>query len=293
MSFRFFRPQSRDEALALLAEHGDAARPIAGGTDLSLRLRRDASFHAHLVCLAGAGLSGVTESDDGITVGATTPLRTLWEHSALRERLPHLVSACRQIGARQIQEVGTLGGNLGNASPAADSAPPLLVEDARVRLASARGEREVALTDFFVGPGRTRRAADELIVAIFVPEPTPALVARQRLVRFFRKYGPRRANVISAVTFAARLALDGDRLLGARLALGCVGPTPRRMPQTEAWLDGRVLCRELLGDPALEETVRGEIAPISDVRGSADYKALLAVNSVRYALWRARKDADE
>ena len=285
MSFRFFQPRSAREALALLAAHEGEAHPVAGGTDLTLRLRSGAVPRAHLVGLAAAGLDGVDVRDGHLRIGATTTLRTLREHPELRRRLPHLAAACGQIGGPQIQEIATLGGNLGNASPAADSAPPLLVEDAVVRLSDTSGSRELPLADFFRGPGRTVRRPTELVVAILVP--AAPLAGGRRVRRYFRKYGPRRANVVSAVTFAARIEREGERVARAAFALGSVAPTPVRARRTEALLAGRRLAPSLLSAPELVAAIEADVAPIDDVRGSAAYKTLLAVNSVRWALWRA------
>jgi CO/xanthine dehydrogenase FAD-binding subunit len=310
MKTRFHRPQSLAEALRILGELGDAAWPFAGGTDLALQIRMGRREPRHLVGLADAGLDGIGEEDGALVIGATAPLKAIMAHEAVQRRMPSLVAACGQIGGPPVQTVATLGGNLGNASPAADSVPPLLVDDAIVRLASAKdGAREVALRDWFVGPGQTVRRAGELITAIVVPPVSPdGETNGHRVARTFRKYGPRRSNIISAVTFGARLTISDAGVLAAgvltagvltagvltagvltdvRLAFGSVAPTPLRAAQTETWLTGKTLTKELGNDDGLLAAVSADIRPISDVRGSDRYKAQLALNSVRFALHQA------
>lgn len=285
---RFHLPRSLPEALALLADLQDAAWPIAGGTDLTLQIRLGRRAVRHLVGVTRAGIDAITREGQDLVLGAAAPLAALIRHAAVRERLPSLVSACAQIGGPQIQTVATLGGNLGNASPAGDSIPPLLVEGARVRLAARSGAREVPLEEFFLGPGRTVRRPDELITAVVVP---PDRTDGAAVSRTFRKYGPRRSNIISAVTFAARLAIADGRLSAVRLALGSVAPTPLRPRATEAWLTGRPLSRAIGNEPGLAEAIAADVRPISDVRGSERYKTQLALNSVRFALWQALQEA--
>lgn len=284
MAIRFYRPRSKADTLAIMAALGDRAWPVAGGTDLLLQLRAGARDQRHLVSLAQADLHHIAVRDDEVEIGACATLAQLIGHAELRARLPGFVSACGQIGSCQIQAVATVGGNLGNASPAADTATPLLVAESRVRLASATGEREVPIDELFLGPGRTCRRPDELIAAIVVPTP-PAARGRQ-IVDHFRKYGPRRANVISATNFAARFELDGHRVAVARVAFGSVAPTPIRATATETWLAGRDLGERAHEDAGLAAAVDRDIAPLSDVRGSRAYKTALAENSVRQALWK-------
>jgi len=283
---RFYLPRSLPEALAILADLGDGAAPIAGGTDLALQLRLGRRPFRHLVGVTRAGLDRIVVDGGDLVIGAAATLADVARHDAVRRRAPELAQACTQIGGPQIQAVATLGGNLGNASPAADSLPPLLVEDARVRLASrSAGERELPLAELLLGPGKTARRPDELITAVVVPDAGGG--GGPAVSQVFRKYGPRRANVISAVTFAARLAVDEGRIAEARLALGSVAPTAVRARAAEAFLAGRTLGRALGNDPGLAAAVAADVRPIDDVRGSQRYKTQLALNSVRFALWQA------
>lgn len=290
MKTRFHRPRSLADALSILGDLGDAAWPIAGGTDLTLQIRMGRREPRDLVAVTGIGLDGIREESSALVLGAAAPLVALMAHAAVRRRLPSLAAACGQIGGPQIQTVATLGGNLGNASPAADSVPPLLVDEACVRLESkAGGAREVPLAGWFLGPGKTVRRPDELITAIVVPPPRSD---GGRVLGTFRKYGPRRSNIISAVTFAARLTLSDDGTLeDVRFALGSVAPTPIRAPKTEAWLAGRRLEPGLANEGGLADAVAADVRPITDVRGSDRYKTQLALNSVRFALHEALEGA--
>ena len=267
---------SLDECLALKARNGAAAMPVAGGTDASLRLRSGYWRPAVLFSLAGANLTNLSITDDGLAVGACVTMAALAADPAVRAAWPALATAAGGLGSPLIRNLATLGGNLGNASPCADSAPPLLVYGAQVVLRSTRGLRSVPVEDFFTGPGRSVLADDELIIEVKVPRPQRGTVAA------FRKFGPRRANVIAASSLATALTLEDGVVIRARLAAGSVAPTPLRLSLAEAFLHGRSL--DDLGDPAFRDEaadrVLDEVAPIDDVRGSAWYKGRVAANAL-------------
>ena len=259
------RPQTIDEALAALAEHPEA-RPIAGGTDLVVQLRDGRVTAPRVVDLGGLGLAGIRETAAGVEIGATTTMDEIARHPAVARASPALAAAAGWVGAWPIQCLATLAGNLANASPAADTAPPLLVAGARVRTRSRAGEREVRLDELFLGPGRTCLAPGELILSILLPEPLPA-GGREKFV----KLGPRREQVLSIVSLAARVrALDGGRLRGVRIALGAVAPTPVRARETEALLEGAAPDAPTLAAAGL--ALDQEIAPIDDLRAPAGYR---------------------
>jgi len=271
------RPSTIEEALAALGANPDA-RPIAGGTDLVVQLRDGRRSVVRVVDLGRLGLGGIRETADGLAIGAATTMDEIARDPAVARFSPGLAAAAGWVGAWPIQCRATLGGNLANASPAADGAPPLLVAGARVRARSLAGEREIAIEELFLGPGRTALAAGELITSVLLPEPLPAGGGE----RFF-KLGPRREQVLSIVSLAARVAsVESGRLRGVRLALGAVAPTPLRAPRTEARLEGAA------PDPAtLAEAARildGEIAPIDDLRATAAYRRHAAAVLLRRAL---------
>jgi xanthine dehydrogenase iron-sulfur cluster and FAD-binding subunit A len=189
------------------------------------------------------------------------------------ELLPGLVVAAGTIGAAQIQNRGTVGGNLGNASPAGDTLPIWLATDAQIVLGSASGERSVAANEFFTGYRETARRDDELVLRVRVP-----LLPRRHLR--FRKVGTRRAQAISKVVMALSwLTGEDGAWQNSRLALGSVAATPVRAPATEAMLDGRHPVRATADAAVVALT--GEISPIDDVRSTADYRSLVAGRVLR------------
>lgn len=265
---RVLRPASLAEALRWLTTD-PSARPIAGGTDLVVQMRSGRRRIETLVDLGGLALAGIRERDGGIEIGAGTTMDTIAGDTSVRAVCPALAEAAQLVGAWPIQCRATLGGNLANASPAADTAPPLLVADARVVLASSRGQRELPVAELFVGPGATALAADELILAVFVPAWKRPL---GRSVDRFVKVGPRREQIISVVSLAARIAVTDGIVAEARLALGSVAPCPVRARATERLLTGRKISSELRRRAA--ETIQEDIAPIDDVRAPATYRRL-------------------
>ncbi len=241
-------PRSVDEALRLKAERPELL-PIQGGTDVMVDLNFDRRRPAAILNLSEVEeLRGWSREDGGLRLGAALTY-TEARRAPLSGLLPALAEASRTVGSPQIQNRGTVGGNLGTASPAGDAIPPLLVEDARVEVASVRGARTHALADFLVGPKRNALASDELITAV--------LVHPSRAPQTFMKVGPRNAMVIAVCS----LAVAADRERGeVRAAYGSAGPVPRlvRCPLDEAAL--------------LPELVVEATAPIDDVRGTVAYR---------------------
>ncbi|HPW56554.1 MAG: FAD binding domain-containing protein [Thermoanaerobaculaceae bacterium] len=264
------RPRSLREALRVLADH-PGARPVAGGTDLVVQLRDGRRQAELLVDLSRVGLDGITETDRGIAIGAGTTMDVIATHRAVRTHFPALATAASQVGAWPIQCRATLGGNLANASPAADTAPALLVAGAAVTVASARGQSQLPLEELFVGPGRTSLRSNELIVSVLLPVSRTG--AGRRLVERFVKVGPRREQIISVVCMAGRVVVAADgRLELVRLAFGSVAPTPVRARATERLLERRVL-DDRLRQEALG-VVQEDVKPIDDVRAPASYRRL-------------------
>jgi CO/xanthine dehydrogenase FAD-binding subunit len=241
-------PRSLDEALELKAERPEAV-PIQGGTDVMVELNFDRSRPAALLNLNEVGeLRGWTRTSDSVRLGAGLTY-TEARADPLAGLLPALAEAARTVGSPQIQNRGTLGGNLGTASPAGDALPPLLVESARIELASVRGTRALTLADFLVGPKRNALDEDELITAVLLRPSGGA--------QTFMKIGPRNAMVIAVCS----LAVVADTKQGElRAAFGSAGPVPTlvTVPLEEA---------ERLPDAVTDAT-----APIDDVRGTAAYR---------------------
>lgn len=267
-------PADLADALALRAAH-PAAWLLAGGTDIMVYLEAHAIDPPAFIDLWGLPeLRGVDTQGDHIRVGACADYTTLIDEPAVRAHLPPLVEAARTVGARQIQNRGTIGGNIANASPAGDTMPVLLALDAVLELQSAaRGLRAVPLADFYTGYKRTVMAPDELIAAVRIPKPAKA----DRL--HFRKVGTRLAQSISKVVLGGRLRLDGDTVTEARLGWGSVAATPVRSPKAEAALVGQALSPSTI--EAAVAALDGDITPIDDVRSTAGYRVRVAGRILR------------
>lgn len=271
----YLRPTSLDAALQVLA-----SRPLtvlAGGTDFyPARVGRPLDDDV-LDITAIAGLRGIADAGDHWRIGATTT----WSDVVSSDVPPlfdGLKRAAREVGGAQIQNAGTVAGNLCNASPAADGVPPLLSLDASVELASTGGATVVPLADFILGNRRTRRAPDELVTAIRVPKPRAP-----RAAGHFVKLGARRYLVISIVMVAAAVECDeAGRVTRAGIAVGACSEVARRLPELEAALLG-CAADATLGDRVTSGHL-ATLAPIDDVRASAAYRADAAFTVVRRAL---------
>lgn len=267
MNGRVFRPD-RPEALWPLLEGG--ARPMAGGTDLLVRLRRQPPCDVAL--LEGLpGLDAVSLTDGQIRLGATVTHARLLAHPLVRERLPALARALAVLGSPLVRNMGTLGGNIATASPAGDTLPPLYALDATVELASRQGTRRLPLADLVLGPGRTALAGGEIVAAVLVSPPPP------EALQHFEKVGRRDALAIAVASLAAVIVRDdAGRVTEARLAVGSLGPTVTRCLRAEAFLRGRGLDRETLA--AVGRRIREAVSPIDDIRATAAYRLCLAGN---------------
>lgn len=268
----YARPQDMAEALRLLA--GGPRRVLAGGTDLYPGA--GAVLAGDMLDLTGlAALRGISSGPDGVRIGACTT----WSEVAdadLPPALDALRQAARQVGGRQIQNAGTLGGNLCNASPAADGVPPLLALDAMVELESAMGRRSMALSDFLIGPRRTALRPDEVLAAVVIP--SGALAGRSA----FLKLGARAYLVISIAMVAARVHVAEGRIADAAIAVGACGPVARRLPAVEAALIGASLTDA--PKRVRRDDVAAALTPIDDVRASAAYRLVAATELVVRAL---------
>ena len=263
-------PRDLDGAYAALSS-GTAetpVRPIAGGTDLMVALTGELGPPPVSVVDLWAidALRGIAIEGAALTFGALTTYADIRRSALCREHVPALVEAAATIGAAQIQNRGTLGGNIANASPAGDTLPVFLAADALFVLGSERGEREVPADRFWTGYRATALAHDELILRIRIP------LAAEREMRF-RKVGTRRAQSISKVVMAVGWHGDGTWET-VRVALGSVAATPIRAAATEATLEGRAPTPETADRAA--EVLAGELAPIDDVRSTAEYRRLAA-----------------
>ena len=262
-------PRELDEAYAILAR--GPVRPIAGGTDLMVALTAELGEPPERILDLWRldALRGIALDGDAVSLGALTTYTEIRRSALCREHLPVLVEAAATIGAVQIQNRGTIGGNVVNASPAGDMLPILLAADASFVVGSARGERTVAAAEFWPAYRQTALSPDELLVRIRIP------LRAGRELRY-RKIGTRRAQSISKVVMALgwRDGAPAAPWTDVRLALGSVAATPIRARATEAVLDGRSPTPETADRAA--ETLAGELAPIDDVRSTAEYRRLAA-----------------
>ncbi len=252
------QPANLREALRMLDQEGPL-QPLAGCTDLYVDLNLGHLKRRRFLNLWGLEeLRYIRRVGDSLQIGALTTYTDLIRSPEIEQQAPILAAASREIGGVQIQNRGTLGGNVANASPAGDSLPVLAVLEAEVVLASLKGERRVSLNQFYTGYRQTLMLPNEIISAVELP-PTDG-------IQWFRKVGTRAAQAISKVVMAA---VNGDR---PRVALGSVAPTVVRLPRTEAVLAERGDIREA------QETLRAEIAPIDDLRSTAAYRMRVSAN---------------
>ncbi len=262
--YELFAPKTLEEALERMAAEPGEWRPFAGGTDLMVLLQAGQLDHRRFVSIWRLEeLRGITIDSKFLTLGCLTTYSDVLHHEALRREFPLLAAAAAETGGVATQNRGTLGGNIANASPAADTPPALLVYDAEVELVSARGSRWLAYSEFHTGYKATRLATDELLACVRLPRDTTLFR------HYYRKVGPRKAQAISKVCFAgARSESTGE----VRIALGSVAPVPLRCRKTEAAIrEGRD------GLAALAS----EIAPIDDIRSTAAYRLRVAQNLLK------------
>jgi CO/xanthine dehydrogenase FAD-binding subunit len=246
-------------------------KPFAGGTDLMVLLEAGKLPHRRFVSIWKLQeLRGIEETQDHITLGALTTYSEIRRHEILTREFPLLCRAAAETGSVATQNRGTLGGNIANASPAADSPPALLVYDADLELVSASGARWVPYHAFWVGYKQTDLRSDELIRQIRLPR------NKIHWKQYYRKVGTRRAQAISKVCFAAAAHVDAGRIVDLRIALGSVAPTVLRAVETEKMLRGEKLTTAILRT-AQDALVR-EIAPIDDMRSTARYRRTIAQN---------------
>jgi xanthine dehydrogenase FAD-binding subunit len=285
---RYLAPTGLAQALAALSMPGGAT-VLAGGTDLMPQSRagRVRPAATLLNIRRVEGLDTITLDGAALVLGSLVTIAKLQRNALVRQHAPMLLEAADRFASQQIRNSATLGGNLCNASPAGDMLPALLALDAELELASlpdggAVSKRRVPMDGFFTGPGRTQRAANELLTAVRVP-------LAGALVTGFYKAGTRPALDISTIAIAFAARRDGEgRLHGVRLALGAVGPTPLRARRAEALLEGQTLDAALA--EAAAQAAADEAQPIDDVRASAWYRKELLKNMTRRMLSDAVKN---
>ncbi len=265
---RVFLPRTVDEAVKFKSRYPDA-KIVCGATDVGVQRNHRRIDPESILCLnAVKGFDDIAEEDGCLVIGAGARWSEI--ERCVEHRVPEYYQILTRFGSPQIRNMGTLGGNLANASPIADSLPFHYVTDSQLGLVSVRGTRRVAVTDFYQGYKQLAMEPDELIAAVHTPLP-----ADDELLKLY-KVSKRRDMDISTVTAAVLLKLDGETIASARLALGGVGATVVRLPKAERLLAGRPFTATTMREAGC--TARGEITPISDVRASAEYRSQLAEN---------------
>jgi CO/xanthine dehydrogenase FAD-binding subunit len=282
-AFDFYQPATLQEASRLLKENGPGGRFLAGGTDLVIAMKEKGLLPKYIVDLKRLpGLSGIREKSDGsISLGALTTLHEIETSALIQKKYPFLAQSAAEVGSIQIRNRATIGGNMANASPSADTSPALMALSASAKIASATGERVMALDEFFKGPGQNAMNPDEILTEVTIPKTATSLVGE------YIKFSPREMMDLAYVGVALvyHLAMNDKKCTGVRIVLGAVAPTPMRAKRAEAALEGQVLSEALaerVGQIAAEEA-----KPISDVRSSADYRRAMVGTMTKRALLNA------
>jgi carbon-monoxide dehydrogenase medium subunit len=279
-AFDYYAPTTIEEALRLLTRL-EGVNVIAGGTDLITAIRLKGHRPANVVSLRKLRdeLDYITEEDGVLKVGALTRIRAVERSQLITERAIGLHEAASQIGSIQIRNRATVGGNLCNASPAADLVPPLLVLDSNVRIIGLDGERVVSLRDFFVGPGKTLLKKEEILKEVHFKSPERGTGTS------FIKLGRRREEDISIASAAAYVKLAGSKIEEVRIAMGSVAPKPIRAGMAERFLIGKEPTDGLLEEAGVKAMEEAE--PITDIRATAEYRKHIVKVLVKFALSKA------
>ena len=278
------------EAVALLAEHGPAARLLAGGTDLLVDLKSAQHVPRIVVDISRAeDLKQIELTEQGLAIGALVTHDRIMRSPLIQELFPALVEAAHSVGAVQTRNLGTLGGNLVTAVPSMDGGPVLMALEAMVTLVGPKGRRRVPLQEFFTGPRKTALAHDELLAEILIPKKNLGKPAH------FLKFGLRKGQALALVNVAASLWIDRNVFQAPRIALGAVAPTVIRATSAEAYLEGRAATPDAITEAG--RVAVGDAKPISDFRASAEYRrdliAVLVSRAIEAACALARAKPGE
>jgi carbon-monoxide dehydrogenase medium subunit len=288
-AFDYEAARSVDEAVSLLARQGDQARVLAGGTDIIVQVREGRRKVAMLVDIKGIpDVNELTyEPTQGLTIGAAVPCYRIYERQDIAAAYPGLIDAVALVGGIQIQGRATVGGNLCNASPAADTSPALIVHHATCVIAGPNGRRELPVEQFCTGPGRTALQTGEFLVSLHMPPPQPNSGAH------YLRFIPRNEMDIAVVGAGASVVLDREHtsFVAVRVALGAVAPTPLLVETAAATLIGKPIADDSIQQAA--EVAQAAARPIDDMRGTAQYRrhlvGVLTRRALRGAIQRAKE----
>jgi len=281
--FEYLEARTVEEACSLLSQYKDKAKLIAGGTDLLVSMRRGKITPLYVINVKTIpNLDYIQYDGDGLGIGALVTLSEIESSPLIRDRFSIIADSAHQIGTPQVRNVGTIGGNLCNAAPSADMAPPLIGLGAKVKLKGPKGERAIALAQFFTGPGESRLQIGEMLIEIQVPNPAPHTQG------IYLKLPARTAIDLAVVGVAVVVTLDtkGANIVDTKIVLGAVAPTPIRAHQAENVIRGKTINEGLIEEAA--QIAAEEAKPISDVRGSASYRKemvkVLTKGAIRQAI---------
>ncbi|HVO95236.1 MAG TPA: FAD binding domain-containing protein [Terriglobales bacterium] len=281
----YFEPKTVGEALSVLAQHGAEAKLIAGGTDVMVDIKFKEEPGGLVNIKKIPGLSGISENGAGLRIGALTTIREIETSALLRDKVPVLWEAAHQFASLQVRNTATIGGNIGRASPSGETLAPLLVLEAKAKVAYADGEKSEPFTSFFQGPGKTTMAGKGLLTAIEVPYPPAGSKG------VYLKHAVRGAMDIAMVGVAVMITPDASKntVQDVRIGLGAVAPTPLRASKTEALLRGKPLTAALLKEAGA--LAASEASPITDQRSSAENRRWIVEALTRRGLAQTWKTA--
>jgi len=273
----YLQPSNLNETVGALAEFGEKIRILAGGTDFVVGLRKGLFRPEMILDITRLDeLRGIYRSGDFVHIGALTTHGQIRNSQDLIQWAPLFIDACRDAGSVQIRNLGTLGGNLGNASPAGDSLPVLYALGAEVHLLCQSGERWIPIEDFFIGPGKNVRQSNELIMGVrFKPY-------GERTRGFFMKAGQRRAVRVSKVSAAGCLRFENQQVAECRLSLGAVAPTVIRLYEAEKYLIGQPLAPDRI--QSVSAIASAACSPIDDIRSTIEFRRSLSGIFIRRGL---------
>lgn len=282
-AFEMYQPTTLVEASRLLKDNGPGGRFLAGGTDLVIAMKEKGLLPKYIVDLKRVpGLSGIRENrDKSITIGALTTMYEIETSPLIRKKYPFLAQSAAEVGSIQIRNRATIGGNMSNATPSADTAPALITLNATAKVAGASGEWTLPLQDFFKGPGQNAMNPDEILTEITIPKTAANLVGE------YIKFSPREMMDLAyvGVAVAYNYAKKDKTCSNVRIVLGAVAPTPMRAWRSEAAVEGQVLSEAVAAKAG--DLAAIEAKPISDVRSSADYRRAMVGAMTKRALMNA------
>ena len=279
---RYFEPKTIEDALSLASKYKGQYKFLSGGTDLIVQMKRGEVLPSYIINIAGITGHNYLSYDEqeGLRIGALATIHSIEASPLIREKFSILAQTASQMGTAQIRNRATIGGNLCNAAPSADTAPALIALGARAKIIGVSGQRVVLMEDFFTGPGQTVLKADEILAEVQVPNLPP------RSSGVYIKQTVRRALDLAIAGVAVFVTMDGNTLSDVKIALGAVAPTPMRARRAEEILRKRKITDDLLERAG--QTASDESSPIDDVRSSADYRRrmveVLVIRAIKQAV---------